>query len=122
MTRPKSWDEVFAANGYVRVTTSGRVTDKPEPPDNPEGHRAPLQRPRQRRRTRHTHGERRRRGMRVSTCAACRKRIALVDIDKLNGVIGLRRGWVHVSRFGNVKRRATHAPVLLPGDREGDEG
>lgn len=46
MTRPKSWDEVFAANGYVRVTTSGRVTDKPEPPDNPEGHRAPTRLPR----------------------------------------------------------------------------
>ena len=50
----------------------------------------------------------------MSRCAVCGGPIALVNIDKLRGVVGLTRGWVHVGRFGQIKRR-NHAPHVLSG-------
>lgn len=46
----------------------------------------------------------------IDNCRACGHLIALVNIDKLRGVVGLTRGWVHITRSGRVKSRR-HTPV-----------
>lgn len=45
-----------------------------------------------------------------SYCRACGGPIAL--INPTPHIISLTRVWVHVTRFGRVKRRANHAPVV----------
>lgn len=48
-------------------------------------------------------------------CVACGKPIVLVNIDKMRGVIGLTRGWVHVSR------RANRSHVAIPKEALRDD-
>lgn len=38
---------------------------------------------------------------------ACGKPVVLVNVDKLQGRIGLRQGWVHASRW------ARHRPIVM---------
>lgn len=49
--------------------------------------------------------------MTEDVCQACGKRIVLVNLDKMRGVVGLTMGWVHVSRLGRAKLRARHRPI-----------
>lgn len=35
----------------------------------------------------------------MKRCMACGKPIALVNIDKMRGIVGLTYGWVHTSRW-----------------------
>lgn len=46
----------------------------------------------------------------ISRCQSCGNLIALVNIDKLRGVVGLTYGWVHITRLGRFKKRR-HTPV-----------
>jgi len=46
----------------------------------------------------------------IDNCRACGHLIALVNVDKLRGVVGLSYGWVHVTRTGRLERRR-HVPV-----------
>jgi hypothetical protein len=50
----------------------------------------------------------------VTTCQVCGKTLALINIDKARGIVGLTMGWVHVSRYGRIKRR-NHLPVPPEG-------
>lgn len=43
-------------------------------------------------------------------CAECGGLIAL--IDPTPHIISLNRAWVHITRFGRIKRRVKHRPVL----------
>lgn len=52
-------------------------------------------------------------------CVACGKPITLVNIDKMRGVVGLTKGWLHVSRWANRSHRAIPRELL---DREDHDG
>lgn len=43
-------------------------------------------------------------------CKECGGLIAL--IDPTPHIISLSRAWVHVTRWGRIKRRSNHGPVL----------
>lgn len=46
----------------------------------------------------------------IAHCGACGRLIALVNIDKLRGIVGMTYGWVHITRTGRIKNRR-HRPV-----------
>lgn len=48
---------------------------------------------------------------RARVCEVCRGPVALINLDKHRGVVGLRMGFVHITRFGRIKRRG-HRPVV----------
>lgn len=50
-------------------------------------------------------------GCEVTTCDACGGLVALVNVDKLRGIVGLTQGWVHISRWGRIKNKR-HVPVV----------
>lgn len=47
----------------------------------------------------------------AAKCDVCGKTVMLTNIDKLRGVVGLTYGWVHVNRFGRIKR-SRHTAVV----------
>lgn len=53
-------------------------------------------------------------------CVACGKPIVLVNVDKMRGVIGLTKAWIHVSRWANRSHRAIPRELLI--DQEPDGG
>lgn len=46
----------------------------------------------------------------IDHCGACGHLIALVNVDKMRGVVGLSMGWVHITRYGRIKGRK-HVPI-----------
>ena len=49
----------------------------------------------------------------IRRCEACGQLIALVHWPPYG--IHLDQAWVHVNRFGRIKRRVKHAPVVTDG-------
>jgi len=48
----------------------------------------------------------------TAICTRCGGLVALTNVDKMRGIVGLTQGWVHINRWGHVQRWKQHAPVV----------
>jgi hypothetical protein len=48
----------------------------------------------------------------MAKCVACGKEIVVVNIDKMRGIVGLTKAWVHKSRRANRNHRAIPEEAL----------